>query len=97
MPNRNYTTVCILSPCNKVICSLSFYKHCTIISAPCIVADLTYKLNIKQRTFQLTLSLSNMTRPKILPHSKEITFQEDQIPYYSPMFFMCMEVGEAKF
>ena len=34
MPNRNYTTVCILSPCNKVICSLSFCEHCTIISAP---------------------------------------------------------------
>ena len=33
---------------------------------------------------------------KILPHIKEITFQEDQIPYYSPMFCMCMEVGEAK-
>ena len=39
MPNRNYTTVCILSPCNKVICSLSFREHCTIISAPCIAAD----------------------------------------------------------
>ena len=39
MPNRNYTMVCILSPCNKVICSLSFCEHCTIISAPCIAAD----------------------------------------------------------
>ena len=39
MPNRNYTTVCILSPCNKVICSLSSCGHCTIISAPCIAAD----------------------------------------------------------
>ena len=39
MPNRNYTTVCILSPCNEVICSLSFREHCTIISAPCIAAD----------------------------------------------------------
>ena len=39
MPNRNYTTVCMLSPCNKVICWLSFREHCTIISAPCIAAD----------------------------------------------------------
>ena len=39
MPKRNYTTVCILSSCNKVICSLSFREHCTIISAPCIAAD----------------------------------------------------------
>ena len=39
MPNRNYTTVCILSPCNKVICSLSFREHCTIISAPCIYSS----------------------------------------------------------
>ena len=37
--NRNYTMVGILSPCNKVICSLSFCEHCTIISAPCIAAD----------------------------------------------------------
>ena len=35
-------------------------------------------------------------RPKILSHSKEITFQVDQISYYSPTFCMCMEVGEAK-
>ena len=39
MPNRNYTTVCILSSCNIVICSLSFREHCTIISAPCLAAD----------------------------------------------------------
>ena len=39
MPNRNYTMVCILSPCNKAICSLSFHEHCTIISALCIAAD----------------------------------------------------------
>ena len=39
MPNRNYITVCILSPYNKVIYSLSFCEHCTIISAPCIAAD----------------------------------------------------------
>ena len=41
MPNRNYTTVtvCILSPCNKVICLLLFCEHCTIILAPCIAAD----------------------------------------------------------
>ena len=39
MPNRNCTTVCIITPCNKVICLLSFREHCTIISAPCIAAD----------------------------------------------------------
>ena len=39
MNNRNYTMVCILSPCNEVIYSLSFCEHCTIISAPCIAAD----------------------------------------------------------
>ena len=54
-----------------------------------------YKVNIKLRTFQLTVKDVGI-RPKILPHSKEINFQEDQIPYYSPTFCMCMEVGEAK-
>ena len=54
-----------------------------------------YKVNIKLRTFQLTVKDVGI-RPKFLPHSKEITFQEDQIPYYSPTFCMCMEVGEAK-
>ena len=39
IPNRNHTTVCMLSPCNKVMCSLSFRKHFAIISAPCIAAD----------------------------------------------------------
>ena len=39
MPNRNYIMVCILSPCNKVICLLSFREHCTVISVPCIAAD----------------------------------------------------------
>ena len=39
MPKQNYTTVCILSPCNKVICSLSLSEHCTIISAPYIATD----------------------------------------------------------
>ena len=57
--------------------------------------NLAYKVNIKLRTFQLTVKDVGI-RPKFLPHSKEITFQEDQIPYYSPTFCMCMEVGEAK-
>ena len=39
MPNRNYITVYILNPCNKVICLLSFREHCTFISAPCIAVD----------------------------------------------------------
>ena len=51
MPKRNYTTVCIYSPCNKVICSLSFREHCTITSTPYIAADtcglLYYNLPIK--------------------------------------------------
>ena len=33
MPNRHYTTVCIIIKSNNVICSLSFREHCTIISA----------------------------------------------------------------
>ena len=54
--------------------------------------NLTYKLNIKLHTFQLTLSLSKTwgldqkfyPTVRKSPHSKEITFQEDQIPYYFP-------------
>ena len=53
------------------------------INFPPEQGNLTYKVNIKLRIFQLTVKDVGI-RPKFLPHSKEITFQEDQIPYYSP-------------
>ena len=53
----------------------------------------SFSINIGLLTYR-GITIIPSYRPALL-HSKEITFQ-DQVPYYSPTFCMCMEVGEAK-